>query len=92
MLKWVTPICAAVVVDAASIITGRPAAHPSQSRACRCPSRQSSRIIKVQKRTITKVNSRAARAKLGVTDIERTAKSVQGVVGKRLTYRIPHAA
>lgn len=32
------------------------------------------------------------RAKLDVTDIERTAKSVQGVVGKRLTYRIPHAA
>lgn len=33
MLKLVTLVCAAVVVDAASIITGRPAANPKEEWA-----------------------------------------------------------
>jgi transposase-like protein len=30
------------------------------------------------------------RVRLGVDDVERTARAVQGAVGKRLTYRTPH--
>ena len=30
------------------------------------------------------------REKLGVSDAARMAKSVTGIVGKRLTYRTPH--
>ncbi|HET6247356.1 MAG TPA: IS1595 family transposase [Tepidisphaeraceae bacterium] len=32
------------------------------------------------------------RSALGVSDAERMSKSVQGIVGKRLTYRTPHQA
>jgi len=32
------------------------------------------------------------REKLGVSDAERMAPSVQGIVGKRLTYRTPNEA
>lgn len=30
------------------------------------------------------------RVRLGVDDVERTARAVKGIVGKRLTYRTPH--
>ena len=30
------------------------------------------------------------RIRLGVDDVERTARAVKGIVGKRLTYRTPH--
>jgi hypothetical protein len=30
------------------------------------------------------------RMKLGVSDAERTAKAIKGIVGKHLTYRRPH--
>jgi len=30
------------------------------------------------------------RVRHGVDDVERTARAVQGIVGKRLTYRTPH--
>jgi transposase-like protein len=30
------------------------------------------------------------RVRFGVDDVERTARAVQGIVGKRLTYRTPH--
>ncbi|MGA7789950.1 MAG: IS1595 family transposase [Xanthobacteraceae bacterium] len=30
------------------------------------------------------------RVRLGVDDVERTARAVRGIVGKRLTYRTPH--
>jgi hypothetical protein len=32
------------------------------------------------------------RMKLGVSDTERTAKAIKGIVGKRLTYRRPREA
>jgi hypothetical protein len=32
------------------------------------------------------------RVKLGVNDMERTANALQGIVGKRLTYKLPHIA
>jgi hypothetical protein len=32
------------------------------------------------------------RMKLGVSDTERTAKAIKGIVGKRLTYRRPDQA
>jgi SNF2 family DNA or RNA helicase len=32
----------------------------------------------------------ARRLKLGVSDAERTAKAIKGIVGKHLTYRRPH--
>ena len=30
------------------------------------------------------------RVRLGVDDVERTARAVKGIVGKRLTYATPH--
>jgi hypothetical protein len=30
------------------------------------------------------------RMKLGVSDAERTAKAIKGILGKHLTYRRPH--